>query len=493
MQNIKEKKFIDEHCTKKVLGAYYTPIYTAEYMISLFSDFNEKSKLLEPCGGDGVFVRKILDKKLLKPNQIEVIDINSKVKDEILNLGVNFQIKDTLIEVDSSLYSLLQKTYTHIISNPPYLNKQSQYIKQNKKNLQKRFKEIGVNDTYAMFLYLCGNLLADNGELVFIISDTYRTLGIHKKFRYWILKNFIIKQIILCPSSLFRETGTLVKTSIIHLIKKNPPKDNQIIFNDCQENALNNYNGKIYKVYQNAILEYPNHVFYFENDTELLKTLKSTDKKLVDFLEGGLGMHTTNNQHYLALIDYGKENIKFNKKNKNLISIKEINNNNKWKIYHKTGGNNQFYKKPSWAIKWDLESIKHYKIPNGIEKYFHKQGFLISGVCSKLSARIAFRGALWESNKAMFFTPKNPEKYPIFFFIGILNSEVYNKIIRIFNHTNSIQIRDIKKLPMFDFKDEDIDKIAKITKIIIEKLKQKFTFDIKKYKNEINLIVSNYI
>src|SRR3990167_8760227 len=81
-----------------------------------------------------------------------------------------------------------------------------------------------------------------------------------------------------------------------------------------------------------------------------------------------------------------------------------------------------------------------------------RQGFLISGVCSTLSTRLATKGALWESNKAMCFFPKDPVKYPPEFFVGILNGDLYNKIIKILNHTNSIQIRDIKKLPLFNYK-----------------------------------------
>ena len=48
---------------KKDLGAFYTPVHTANYMAGLFSSLNEKSKILEPCGGDGVFVKTIIKKK----------------------------------------------------------------------------------------------------------------------------------------------------------------------------------------------------------------------------------------------------------------------------------------------------------------------------------------------------------------------------------------------------------------------------------------------
>jgi tRNA1(Val) A37 N6-methylase TrmN6 len=476
---------------KKNLGAFYTPIHTAKYMVGLFNSINEESKILEPCGGDGVFVKALLQKGGIKPEQIEVWDINPQLEQNIKKFGVKFVVKDTLLNTDFN--SLFRPTFTHIIGNPPYLNKQSLYIKRNKEKLRKLYKEIGVNDTYAMFLYLCGNLLSKNGELVFIISDTYRTLGIHKKLRHWLLTNFTIKEIILCPPALFKDKGTMVKTSIIHLVKSIPSQNHKIEFNDCRENDLGDYNGKIWLVPQLDILKYPDYVFYFENNRDLLKILTSENKKIIDFLDGGLGMHTTNNKKYLALIDYKDKSVELNKKYKNIISFQMAKRKRGWRIYHKTGGNNKYYKKPTFAIKWDTESIKKYKNLKNVKKYEGRQGFIISGVCSTLSARLSYKGALWESNKAMCFFPKDPQKYPVYFFIGILNSKPYNEMIKIINHTNSIQIRDIKKLPMLNFSDKDIKKISQISKFIIDNLKRKEDFNFQKYQDNIDEIILKYI
>ena len=139
---------------KKELGAFYNPEHTVDYIISRLDSFDETSKLFEPCGGDGVFVSCILKKKLLKPKQILVWDINPKVKNTIKNLDVNMEIKDTLLQtvLGNDLFGQ-SKRFSHIIGNPPYLNKQSSYIKKNKKTLKKLYEKIGANDTYAMFLY----------------------------------------------------------------------------------------------------------------------------------------------------------------------------------------------------------------------------------------------------------------------------------------------------------------------------------------------------
>lgn len=478
--------------TQKQLGAFYTPIHTVEYMISKLTDFDKKSKLLEPSGGDGAFVSVVLKNKLLNPNQITVWDINPNIKKGLVKLGVkNIVVKDTLLNTNFANNSLFGcEQFSYIVGNPPYLNKQSDYIKKNKHKLGDVFKEIGANDTYAMFLYLGCKLLKDNGQLCFIISDTYLTLGIHKKLRKFLLKNYTINEITLCSKKLFKDSGALVNTSIIYLTNKKATDKHAVIFNDCRENEIDNYNGKKYQTVQKNILSYPDYVFDFNGGAKLLSKINEF-KKMVEYLEGGLGMHTTDNHKFLAIADYN--GIQYAKNNgiSQKINIKDV-DNKKWKFYHKKGGNNKYYLPAEYAIKWDKESVANYKMPRNYNLNDKRQGFIISGICSNLTARLSTVGALWESNKAMCFFPKDQKKYPSEFFIGVLNSEVYNKMIKLLNHTNSIQIRDIKKLPMPDFKTEDIITITKISKSIIKNLKLNLDYNFKHEQKKINKIVDAY-
>jgi len=478
--------------TKKDLGAFYTPKHTIDYMLGLLSDFDRRSNLLEPCGGDGAFVSSILEKKLLKPNQITVWDINPEVENYIKKLGTEFKIKDTLLETDFKMANLFAKIkkFTHIVGNPPYLNKQSSYIKKNKNKLKELYSEIGVNDTYALFLYLCCHLLENNGQLCFITSDTYLTLGIHKKLRKFLLENFVVKNITLCPPDLFKEVGALVNTCIISLVNKKPSAKDTVLFNDCRDKKIKNYDGKKYSTSQKKLLSYPDYIFDFNGNGKLIEKIKNCDK-LVDFVEGGLGMHTTDNIKFLGIVDYN--GVRYAKNGvKNVVSIDEIKKGN-WKLYHKKGGDTKYYLPAEYCIKWDKESIKSYKMPKNFNLNDKRQGFLISGICSSLSARLATVGALWESNKAMCFFPKDPTEYPLEFFIGILNSDLYNKIIKILNHTNSIQIRDIKKLPFFNFKKEHIKEITKIIKNIIKQKKNNLNYNFSSEQKKINSIVNSYI
>jgi type I restriction-modification system DNA methylase subunit len=225
-----------------------------------------------------------LEKFEIKPEKIEVWDLNPEVETKIRSLKVNFQHKDTLLETNfgknediqgSLLFEDPATKYDFIVGNPPYLSKNSQYIKQNKKRLGQIYQEIGANDTYSMFLYLACHLLKDGGELVFIISDTFLTLGVFKKLRQFLLKNFTIEQIILCPSNLFEKAT--VNTCIIHQKNQQPNsqnQENQIIFNDCRQNQIGDYQGKISQIPQKNILKFPDSVFVFNGNSNLLDKIK---------------------------------------------------------------------------------------------------------------------------------------------------------------------------------------------------------------------------
>jgi hypothetical protein len=70
--------------------------------------------------------------------------------------------------------------------------------------------------------------------------------------------------------------------------------------------------------------------------------------------------------------------------------------------------------------------------------------------------------ALWESNKAFGFFPKKPRKYPVDFFVAVLNSTLYSKIAQALNHTVSLQVRDVKRLPLLPFEKEEIQELARL-------------------------------
>ena len=106
-------------------------------------------------------------------------NINSEVKSELDILNVRFKSMDTLL----SLYPDSYNQFDFIIGNPPYLNKASTYVRNNKEKLKKIYGKINSHETYAMFIVNSIWRLKNGGKLGFIISDSFLTLNTHTRLR----------------------------------------------------------------------------------------------------------------------------------------------------------------------------------------------------------------------------------------------------------------------------------------------------------------------
>ena len=183
-----------------VYQAHYTkstPILN--YMTGMLN-FRPYDTILEPCGGDGVFVDKILEKEpkakinIFELNPIAVFELKNKYNKE-----TNIQVKETDTLLDETIISCSVK-YDKIIGNPPYGARND--IK--KKNLlNKVYADMYTKESYTLFLYACTRCLNENGELSFIVPDTFLSLHRHLAIRKYLLTNTKIKEIALFPSSFF--------------------------------------------------------------------------------------------------------------------------------------------------------------------------------------------------------------------------------------------------------------------------------------------------
>ncbi|MFW9880706.1 MAG: class I SAM-dependent DNA methyltransferase, partial [Candidatus Thorarchaeota archaeon] len=208
------------------LGIVLTPPKTAKYIVSRLGKIKEGQKVLDPCVGPGIFVKKLLELSINK-RQIFTFDIISNFKKQIENLGVYFKEQDTLL----SLYPDSYNEFDFIVGNPPYLNKASTYVRKNKVKLRKIYGKINANETYAMFIVNSIWRLKEGGRLGFITSDSFLTLSTHKRLRKFILNNCIINEILLAPKNLFSNQNVSTSPVIIILTKCSGQK-NEVIRNN---------------------------------------------------------------------------------------------------------------------------------------------------------------------------------------------------------------------------------------------------------------------
>ncbi len=484
---------------RKELGVVLTPPKTVEYIISRLGEIKDKQKILDPCVGPGIFIKKLIESGVGK-NQIFAYDINSSFQKEIEKLGIFFKKQDTLI----ALYPDSYKEFDYIVGNPPYLNKASAYVRKSKLKLRKIYGNINAHETYAMFIVNSIWRLKEGGKLGFITSDSFLTLSTHKKLRRFILNNCKINEILLAPKNLFSNQNVSTSPVIIILTKCSGQKNRKLRENNKMKiiprvNSEDDYcTPQI--LYENEQLKYnslPFNIFFTDVEDEVIDLFEKAPK-LEDFIQGYIGMHTHDNKRFIAAIE-GTELAKiFRKRNMKIVdstkkySIIERENlkSNHWKPYLKRGGADQYYRPIMEALDWKKESLNKYDIPKNVP--FEKEGIIISGVSTRLAARYMPRGCYWDSNKAIGFIIKN-KSISIPYVLGLLNSSLYNYLAKgIINNTSSIQITGIHALPFITPDNEIKKKVETLVNKIIEKKIKNLNFNYVTEQKEIDNIIFNF-
>ena len=180
--------------------AYYTksePILN--YMTNMLR-ITPLDSVWEPCGGDGVFVDKVLE--ISPTSDITVFELNPDTVNLLQckyqqHTNINVKLTDTLL--DEGVTDRKYK-FDKIIGNPPYGAKCSL---EKQRTLNQYYPNLYSKESYTLFLYACIECLKENGELSFIIPDTFLSLHRHESVRRYILTYTAIREIALFPSSFF--------------------------------------------------------------------------------------------------------------------------------------------------------------------------------------------------------------------------------------------------------------------------------------------------
>lgn len=221
-----------------------------------------------------------------------------------------------------------------VIANPPYVN-----TKEVNKNLKSKYKEIyGIkDDLYNYFFLRSYEILADNGILNFITSNTYLTINSKINLRKLFVQNEILE--IIKTENVF--DNVKVEPAIIFL-RKYKKDDYNLIYKDAVNNFENpeiyNVNIKRYKKIVNNALFKPNNfnkkiqdkygsklkllhnkwwdkiktsrkIKKFSNEIENhRKKFKPGDITMLGLItEGGVGLQTGNNNKFIGV----KEKTKY--------------------------------------------------------------------------------------------------------------------------------------------------------------------------------------
>lgn len=489
-----------------IYQAHYTksePILN--YMIGMLN-INSYDTILEPCGGDGVFVDKILELypkikiNVFELNPTAVLGLRNKYKEKN-----NVSIKETDTLLDESITSSTIK-YDKIIGNPPYGARNNE---KKKKLLNKLYSNLYTKESYTLFLYACTRCLKENGELSFIIPDTFLSLHRHLTIRKYLLTNTKIKEIALFPSSFFPGINfgyanlciiTLVKSSNIEL---NLSNEITIRTDFHSVNELGNNNSGTKKhISQKKIYNSVGSAFMFNSNDKITELINDNSiQKIGDIAHCVTGFYSGNDKDYLHPISKDIKNakkyscIKECKVHTALLtkSEKEIGiQTEDCYVPIVKGGNTEYVKSNNWFMDWSTKALLEYKASKKCRfqnsDFYFRNGIGIPMIRSSKLTGSLIDGRLFDQSIVGVF-PK--DETWIYYLLGFFNSSVCTEIINAINPSTNNSANYIKKIP-FIIPNEEIKSIVDLhVRNIVSILKKGQHNSIDNYKNELDKIFSN--
>lgn len=422
-------------------GAFYTPPATADLMVEL-ADIGPVGRVLEPSAGDGAFIAALL-RAGVEPGRITAWELDPHACELLRDRfpGVRVEQRDTLLSADPEI----DGRFEWIIANPPYLNKQSAYVRAHRSELTRRFGTgCGASETFAMFLWLGLDLLSEHGALVYLVADSLRTLPSHARLRERILTRHGLDAIVSPPPRLFEDAS--VRTVIVR-VGARPARGPVRVLAESSSEA--DYRGEGWSSLPREDLGLiEGHPLLLTSPPSIM-ALFGDGPRLGEWARGHIGMHTRDNARHLAALEGSPLARRFERRRMEPGTFRVIGADEAagegWRPYLKEGGEKDFWSPPAEFVDWSPEARAGYVSPRG--GLFGQPGIAVSGIARRLSVRLMPAGCRWDTNKVHGLIPADAETGD--YLLGLLNSDLYSYLAKgILNTSPSLQLSDLWRLPV---------------------------------------------
>lgn len=188
---------------KNKLGQYFTPKIVADFMIEM-ADISEKSKILEPSCGHGIFLALLQQKGF---NNLLAYEIDDELAKEF-----------SCVRYESFVSAKIEEKFDLIIGNPPYIR-----WKNLEEVLKQELSSHAIWNTYFnslcdylyVFILKSIELLNENGQLIFICPEYWMNTTHSITLRNFMISNGYFEEIYH-----FNETPIFDKVTVSIVIFK---------------------------------------------------------------------------------------------------------------------------------------------------------------------------------------------------------------------------------------------------------------------------------
>ncbi len=454
------------------------------YMTGML-DFRPQDTIFEPCGGDGVFVDKILERSPL--SNIWIYELNpsavNTLRDKYKNSD-NIIVKQTDTLLDEDVVTGRCR-FDKIIGNPPY-GARNDTVKKNR--LNKIYSDLYTKESYTLFLYVCIKSLNENGRLSFIIPDTFLSLHRHIGIRKFILTNTSIQELVLFPSSFFPGINfgyanlciiTLTKCSDISrnlrnkmVIRTGLGKVDELEYPELGDTSV---------VSQDAVYNCVGSAFMFNSSDKLIELINDDSLlKIGDIADCVTGFYSGNDKRYLHPLNLEIKNAgKYSMVNadticKNSLSdYEKVNGIDSDKCFVPVlkGGNIRYVKPDWWFMDWSVRAVNEYRQSRKCRfqnsSYYFRNGIGIPMIRSSRLTGALINGRLFDQSIVGVF-PKDESL--LYYLLGFFNSSICTKLICAINPSANNSANYIKKIPFVTPEDSVRAEVERLVGQIINEL-----------------------
>lgn len=468
----KDAAFADAHCMPNVLTMPVCDSYTIKDTLGHFvcayhldwinvdrKELEDAFDLMKDAGSLGSIMRFDICRNT-RVHLIEAVnayDAEPKYAEAFMNLIDGFR-----------LILALTENYHALVMNPPYMgggkmnSVLSKYVKDN--------YEEGKADLFSVFMQMGMERLVDGGKMAQINMQSWMFLSSFEKLRTQFLKNYNIDNMLhLGPRTFDELSGEVVQNTAFVLCKHEPTEqggtyyrlvegkncaDKERLFlshiND-NEDGYHIYYPNVEQLNFGKIPGYPIGYWVSEKTLPIFK-----EKRINELSPTNRGLQSGNVELFSKnWFEVGYNNIECSKDIEFIISHSKC----KWFKFTNGGAGRKWYGNLDYVVNWknngqEIKATGKAIIPNE-HLYFQKNIGYNRVTSNGLKVRMHEQGILCGDN-----TPFSPFNENSEYILGLLNSNVANYMMKIFNPSLAVQSGSVRMIPVKILRLDEIKNIV---------------------------------
>ena len=336
---------------------------------------------------------------------------------------------------------LLSVKYDVVVTNPPYMaprisvGELATYVKRN-------FPD-SKTDMFACLTEKCLQFAKEKGLIALVTMQSWMFLSSYEELRKKLLGRQISSLVQIGYNS-FPELNSKVVQAVTFVIENRHILGKGIYLDltnkypqafDKKQAFFNEKASGNYVISQEVFKNIPNSPFVY-NAGKLLKAFEE-GKSIGEFSRISEGIKTGDNELFLRY---------WHEVNAYKFSFSKSSRNYKWYPHHKGGEYRKWYGNLDYVIDWEDDGIRIRSNPNsglqGKDMYFKEVAGTTKVSSKECSMRYYKENTLFDSGAPSIMSEK------IIDIIGLINSCVGSKILKLLNPTLGLQVGNLRSIPL---------------------------------------------